>query len=133
VGVACGDGLLWDAGKFSEAYRRNRQAATAALIEDDLVADAVRSFMRQRESDSRLVEGDSRQWRGKATDLHDALTHFIGEHAHSKDWPATPRKLRSCLQRVQAPLRKIGIEITFMSSSHKRTSIEIINRNAPTQ
>jgi hypothetical protein len=129
--MACGDDFLWDAGEFTEAYRRNRKAATAALIDDDPVADAVRTFMRRRESDKHLPEPDRARWAGKPTELHRDLTGAIGDkQAQSKDWPATPRKLRSCLQRAQAPLRKIGIEITFISSSHKRTSIEIINHNA---
>jgi hypothetical protein len=129
--MACGDDFLWDAGEFTEAYRRNRKAATASLIDDDPVADAVRTFMRRRESDKHLPEPDRARWAGKPTELHQELTDVIGDkQAQSKDWPATPRKLRSCLQRAQAPLRKIGIEITFISSSHKRTPIEIINHNA---
>jgi hypothetical protein len=129
--MACGDDFLWDAGEFTDTYRRNRKAATAALIDDDPVADAVRTFMRRRESDKHLPEPDRARWAGKPTELHYELTDVIGDkQAQSKDWPATPRKLRSCLQRAQAPLRKIGIEITFISSSHKRTSIEIINHNA---
>jgi hypothetical protein len=126
--MACGDDLLWDAGDFTDAYWRNRRTATAALIDDDPVADAVRTFMRRRALDKHVPEGERGRWAGKATDLHHALTEVIGDkQAQSKDWPATPRKLRSCLQRAQAPLRKIGIEITFLTSSHKRSSIEIIN------
>jgi hypothetical protein len=129
--MACGDDFLWDAGEFTDTYRRNRKAATAALIDDDPVADAARTFMRRRESDKHLPEPDRARWAGKPTELHYELTDVIGDkQAQSKDWPATPRKLRSCLQRAQAPLRKIGIEIIFISSSHKRTSIEIINHNA---
>jgi hypothetical protein len=129
--TACGDDFLWGAGEFIDAYRRNRRAATAALIDDDLVADAVRTFMRQRESNKHLPEADRWQWSGKATELHDVLSSVIGDkQVKSKDWPTTPRGLRSCLQRAQAPLRKIGIEITFVSSSHKRASIEIVNHNA---
>jgi hypothetical protein len=124
--MACGDDYLWDPGDFTEAYGRNRRNATAALIDDDPVADALRTFMRQL--DKHLPEGERGRWAGNATDLHHALTEVIGDkQAQSKDWPATPRKLRSCLQRAQAPLRKIGIEITFLRSSRKRSSIEIIN------
>jgi hypothetical protein len=87
--------------------------------------------MRWRESNEDLSDADRWQWAGKATELYDELTGVIGgKQAKSKDWPATPRGLRSCLQRAQAPLRKIGIEINFASSSRKRTSIEIINHNA---
>jgi hypothetical protein len=129
--MACGDDFLWDAGEFTDAYRRNRKAATAALIDDDPVADAVRTFMRRREADKHVPEPDRARWAGKPTELHYELTDAIGDkQAQSKDWPATPRKLRARLQRAQAPLRKIGMEITFISSSHKRTSIEIINHNA---
>ena len=106
--TAC-EGAMFEQGSFEQAYRRNRNTATADVIEADMVADAIRSFMRERE-----------EWSGTASELRDMLEDVVGEkHAKSKTWPDTPRALRSRLQRAQAPLRKIGIVLTFDRSSRK--------------
>ena len=100
---------MFEQGSFEQAYRRNRNTATADVIEADMVADAIRSFMRERE-----------EWSGTASELRDMLEDVVGEkQAKSKTWPDTPRALRARLQRAQAPLRKIGIVLTFDRSSRK--------------
>ena len=71
---------MFEQGSFEQAYRRNRNAATADVIEADMVADAVRSFMRERE-----------EWSGTASELRDMLEDVVGEkQAKSKTWPRYP-------------------------------------------
>jgi len=103
-------------GSFEEAYGRNRKAAVADVIEADMVASAVRTFMLTKED-----------WSGTAAALADALEDVVGEkHANSKAWPDSPRGLRARLQRAQAPLRKIGIVVSFDPTSRKH-AIRITN------
>jgi Bifunctional DNA primase/polymerase, N-terminal/Primase C terminal 2 (PriCT-2) len=116
------EGAMFEPGSFEDAYRHNRKAAAADVIEADMVADAVRTFMREREECS-----------GTAAELGDALEHEVSEkHAKSKAWPDNPRALRARLQRAQAPLRKIGIVLTFDRASRKH-AIGIRTVADPTQ
>jgi hypothetical protein len=107
---ACGDGFLWDDGEFEQAYRANRKAAIADVIEADSVAVAVRDFMRECDL-----------WEGTNGDLGRELARLAGEKVtKTKAWPDNPRALRSALQRVQAPLRKIGVVVTFAPQGRRR-------------
>ena len=106
---ACESALPWPMGTFAAAYDANRRGAVAAVIDASPVASAVLSFMDERTS-----------WQGIAKDLLPFLTKFAGEQvANSKDWPKTPRGLRTPLQRAAAPLRQLGITITFDDRNHK--------------
>jgi hypothetical protein len=109
--TAC-EGAMFKPGDFEEAYRRNRKAAVADVIEGDPVAGAVQSFIRRC---------DGQEWSGTATELGNELGEVVGEkQAKSRSWPDSPRALRSRLQRAQAPLRKVGIILTFDSTARKR-------------
>jgi hypothetical protein len=106
--AAC-EGAMFAPGSFEEAYRRNRKAAVDDVIEADMVAGAVRTFMRKHE-----------QWSGTAAELGEMLADGVGERqATSKSWPDSPRVLRARLQRAQSPLRKVGIDLTFDRASRK--------------
>jgi hypothetical protein len=119
--IACGDDFLWDPGEFIAAYNHNRRRAVADVIDADLVADALRTLMRNRRDNV---------WEGKASALGEELESIVGEKiAKTKAWPSTPRGLRGALQRATSSLRRIGIEISFVPSSTKRTMIRIINRS----
>jgi Bifunctional DNA primase/polymerase, N-terminal/Primase C terminal 2 (PriCT-2) len=117
--MAC-EGPMFAPGSFEEAYQRNREAAVADVIEADMVADAIRTFMREHE-----------EWSGTAAALVEALEQVVGEkHAKSKAWPDNPRALRARLQRAQAPLRKVGIVLMFDRASRKH-AIRITNKANP--
>jgi hypothetical protein len=116
--MACED-AMFETGAFTDAYRRNRRAAVADVIDADPVADAVRRFMSTRS-----------EWTGRAAALAEALEKLVGEKvAKSKAWPDNPRALRARLQRVQSPLRKIGAVITFVPGG--RRNIIRISGTAP--
>jgi Bifunctional DNA primase/polymerase, N-terminal/Primase C terminal 2 (PriCT-2) len=107
---AC-EGAMFESGAFEDAYRQNRNGAVADVIEADIVAGAVRSFMSRREGG---------EWSGTAAQLGDELGEVVGEtQAKSKTWPDSPRALRARLQRAQAPLRKVGIALTFDRTDRK--------------
>jgi hypothetical protein len=115
--TAC-EGAIFTRGSFEEAYRGNRNAAVADVIEADMVAAAIRTFMRTRD-----------EWSGTAAELGEKLEVVVGDRqAKSKTWPDSPRALRARLQRAQAPLRKIGIVLTFDRTSRKHP-IRITNAN----
>jgi bifunctional DNA primase/polymerase-like protein/primase-like protein len=106
--TAC-EGAMFKPGSFEEAYQRNRKAAIADVIDADMVAGAIRTFMCKHE-----------EWSGTAAELGERLEELVGERqAKSKAWPDSPRALRARLQRTQAPLRKIGIVLTFDRASRK--------------
>jgi hypothetical protein len=107
--TAC-EGAMFEPDSFEDAYRRSRKAAVVDVIEADMVAAAVRTFMRKHE-----------EWSGTAAELGEKLEGVVGERqAKSKTWPDSPRALRARLQRAQAPLRKIGIVLTFDRASRKQ-------------
>ena len=60
---------MFTPGSFEQAYRRNRKATVADVIEADMVADAIYTFMRECE-----------EWSGTAAGLADALEYdVVGE------------------------------------------------------
>jgi hypothetical protein len=100
--TAC-ETAFWDAGTFAKAYWKNRDDAVSTVIEADLVATAVQSFMATRT-----------QWEGTSSDLLAALKMAVGEdQTKLKEWPPSARALSGRLRRAAATLRKVGIEITF--------------------
>lgn len=104
---------LGAAGYFMDAYERNRHEAIGDVIDADMVAVALRTFM-VRET----------EWQGTATELLKELAASVGEaQTKNRAWPETPRALRSALQRVAAPLRKAGIVLEFDRTGRARRII----------
>jgi hypothetical protein len=100
--TAC-ETAFWQRETFAQAYQQNREGAVGTVIEADLVASAVQSFVAARTN-----------WHGTSADLLGALKMEAGEdQVRLKEWPATPRALSGRLRRAQATLRKVGVEITF--------------------
>jgi hypothetical protein len=100
--TAC-ETAFWQRGTFAQAYQQNREDAVGTVIEADLVASAVQSFIAARTV-----------WRGTSADLLGALKVAVGEdQARLKEWPTTPRALSGRLRRAAATLRKVGVEVTF--------------------
>ena len=98
--TAC-EGALKLPCRFEEAYMINLDQATGTVIDADLVADAVRTHMK-----------DQKEWTGTATELLDALEgHVTYTIIRSRGWPHGPHILSRRLRRAATFLRKIGIEI----------------------
>jgi hypothetical protein len=116
--TAC-ETAYWQAGTFAQAYEQNRDDAIDTVIEADLVATAMQSFMAKRT-----------EWQGTSTDLLGALKMAVAEDLTKlKEWPSSPRSLSGRLRRAAATLRKIGTDITFdRDSYHSRNRIIRIAR-----
>ena len=98
-------------GAFMRAYENNRASAVEIILEADLVATAVRTFMKTRNGE---------KWTGTAGQLLFALTQVIEENLRrGRDWPSAANILSGRLRRAATNLRKIGIEITF-DAGHRR-------------
>jgi hypothetical protein len=106
--TAC-ETAFWQSGTFSQAYDRNRQDAVGTVIEADLIASAVQSF---------IAKQPGTEWHGTSAKLLGALKMAAGEdQTKLREWPATPRALSGRLRRAAATLRKVGVEITFERKS----------------
>jgi hypothetical protein len=117
---ACEPAMAWPAGTFARAYALSRQGAAEAIIDSDAVASAVQQFMSTRMA-----------WTGIAKALLPLLTDIVGEKASAaKDWPKTPRGLRGPLQRAAAPLRHVGITVSFDASRHREGRLIIIEKDS---
>ena len=117
--TAC-ETALWPAGTFMEAYDRNRDEAVDQVIDADLVADAVRSFMESRP-----------EWEGTASRLLQVLNEQSGETVtRSTTWPKDPTRLSGRLKRAATFLRKVGIYVTFRDRTGQKRTI-LITTTAP--
>ena len=105
--TAC-ETALWPEGTFWSAYLDNQQETVASVMEADLVAAAVPSFL-----DCQLLI-KKKGWKGTATELLGPLGEHVGEpQRRSRGWPTSPRALSGRLRRAAPFLRKAGIEIKF--------------------
>jgi hypothetical protein len=114
--TAC-EGAFWPDGTFMATYLENRTEAAEQLIENDVVAAAIRSLLNTRGS-----------WSGTATNLDTALRVISGNIEGSKGWPVTTRSLANALRGIAASLGKIGIEVCFARSGHAGTRIIALSR-----
>jgi hypothetical protein len=96
-----GAGVLWDQGMFADAYALNRASAAQSVIEEDLVANAIRRLMQKHDS-----------WEGGADallrDLNGLVSDTVKEH---RKWPKASNSLSRRMNKAMGVLRKIGIEI----------------------
>jgi len=100
--TAC-ETAFWEKGTFAKAYGQNRADAVVTVIEADLVATAMQTFMASRT-----------KWTRTSSDLLGALKMAVGEdQTKLKEWPPSPRALSGRLRRAAATLRKTGIEVIF--------------------
>ena len=100
-GCAC-EGAYWETGTFKQAYAGNRAGMVRDVIDADVVAGALQTFMKTRE-----------EWSGTATELLRELDVVVSEvQRDSKGWPHAANVLANRLNRVGSELRKIGIVIT---------------------
>lgn len=106
--VAAEPGLPWTAGRFLNCYRSNQDEGSAAAVENSAIGPAVLT----------LVERSQGRWEGGIGELHGVLHGGSNDLLRSRhDWPKTPAGLSSMLKRVAPGLRKIGVEVTFLTRS----------------
>ena len=97
------DGTCWEEGTFVKVYDDNIDEAVETVLNANLVATAVRTFM-----------ADRKEWSGTATDLLELLGKVAGDKAiKAKTWPADATRLGGKLRQASPFLRKVGIEINI--------------------
>ena len=106
------DGTCWEEGTFVKVYDDNIDEAVETVLNANLVATAVRTFM-----------ADRKEWSGTATDLLELLGKVAGDKAiKAKTWPADATRLGGKLRQASPFLRKVGIEINIGNrEGHRRT------------
>ncbi|MDQ2912772.1 MAG: hypothetical protein M3T56_05890 [Chloroflexota bacterium] len=95
--VACEPALPWAPGAFLEAYRTNRRAANAIVLESSpIYAPLVK-----------IVAAGP--WAGTFSELLHLLQASAEEGTtHRKGWPTVPAHLSNALQRIEPSLRQEG-------------------------
>jgi hypothetical protein len=108
--TAC-ETAYWLEGAFMSAYRKNMVGATEEIVDDDVVATALREWISQRPGD---------HWKGTAGALLEHLSdHVNGQVSKSKRWPADATRLSGRLRTFEPALRQLGIEMTFDAREKK--------------
>lgn len=107
--TAAENGLGLKEKSFLEAYTVNRDNVNETALEGSPIADTVKKFCETNST----FEGTLKDF---LTEL-DTLAN--DETKKSKDYPKTPRALRSRLERINPNLRAIGIDIKFLGKSDK--------------
>jgi len=89
----------WRAEEVGSIWRSNRHAANIALLDGDVVANALLDYLDQR------PDG----WAGRTSELLMQLTEQVTDGIRrSKVWPKTPEKLASDLTRLKPALESKG-------------------------
>jgi len=113
---AC-EGALWKLGYFAKAYGLNRAGATASVVEEDLTANAIASFM-----------ADRQQWNGGTKQLLTELNSEADDEIKAnKYWPKAPNVLSRRMNRMAGMLRNIGIIVSSEPTETNRSGWRIKN------
>jgi hypothetical protein len=97
----------WGDGYFMRAYNSNRRGATAAVVDEDLIASALATFMQHR-----------KDWTGETKELLAELNDAADEPTkNNKYWPKAPNALSRRINRLAGMLRQVGIVITAKTDS----------------
>lgn len=108
--VACEEALPWERDLFLQVYEEARGSIIDSAIENDLVAEALMTFILEKGS-----------WEGTAKELLEALSYYVDENTRKKkEWPGTPRGMSGKLRRIATFLRHKGVEIDFQRLGGKR-------------
>jgi hypothetical protein len=100
-------------GAFVDVYQTNRQAATEATLEDNLVAIALRALM------TSTVE-----WTGTAAELLRELNTDRVPHPEDKlRWPRSARALSGHLRRLAPALRAVGVNVMLGTGRRRELTI----------
>jgi hypothetical protein len=104
---------------FMRVYTANRLAAQETAIEASPIGPPVRAL------------ADAGGWAGTASELLEQLGQAVPESARrAKDWPRTGRALAGAMRRLAAPLRALGVQVTFRrEATAARRRLIVIRQN----
>jgi hypothetical protein len=123
--TACEASLGWEVGTFVEAFYRNLDDGQLDILNTDLVAVAMRTFVADHPWTIDDPKWKKDEWGGTASALHTYLRQSItDEEARDLRWPKNARVLSARLRRAAPGLRKIGIDVR-VGKSNEATPIRI--------
>lgn len=107
-------------GTFLQAFDKNLEILNTEALKSSLLAEALISFMTNREVMLKVNE-----WEGSATMLLSTLNDFIAVNSESikintraKAWPQDPAVLGSQLAKIKTNLAPMGINIESTRTKH---------------
>ncbi len=101
-GVAIAQALGYKADDFVQAYSENIEAQNAEVINSNTLAQAVLTFMQDKES-----------WEGTVKEVYTELENLITRSNDDRSFPKCSNKLRGGLNRIKANLLDYGIKFTI--------------------
>ena len=111
--------LGWHKARFTDAYEANRGSASDAVIQSDMIAQALLD----------LIEQQHGRWVGTATDLLAALP--VSEATRKQKGFPAPNTLPERLTRLQNTLAGLGLEIAFTKSTDRTRKKVIVLTSTP--
>jgi hypothetical protein len=114
--------LGWPHGRTLAAWLEARSQASADLIANDVVAQAI------------LALPDIEMWEGTSSELLSELTKAVPESiSNTRQWPNTPRGLSAAVKRLAPDLRRMGLEVTLPEglTGHARKRLVTLRRRMP--
>jgi hypothetical protein len=108
LAVSAAPAFGWEDGDVLDAIARNREAAVAAMIDADPIADAVRS-----------IGQEHGKWQGTATMLLDEINKKVPlEAQRERGWPKDATRISTRLTRVVPALRRAGVDVSTDRAGH---------------
>lgn len=123
-GCAIAEALGYTKEQFLSAYNNNIKKQTETVLNENIVATAIMSFMDEVNEFDLKGNGQKEEWRGTATALLKELTNHISNgsnYAYEKYWPKSASKLVQRLNEIKPNLKEAGI--LFSTFQHKERGI----------
>jgi hypothetical protein len=112
-GCAIAEAIGYTQDEFLTAYRNNTMRQTEMLLNDNVVATAIITFMEDRD-----------EWGGTPTQLYLAIcSHAALEDIDTREkyWPKGANALSRRLHELSTSLKKIGILVSISTNGSKRS------------
>lgn len=111
-GCAIAEGLGYTKEEFLDAYNHNIVRQTEMLLNENIVATALFSFMEYED-----------EWKGTPTDLLDKLSRqatFANIDTREKYWPKASNSLSRKLNELSTYLKQMGLLVTISTTGAER-------------
>ncbi len=111
-GCAISEALGYKKEEFLTAYRNNITHQTEMLLNDNIVAVAITTFMEDKD-----------EWKDTPTELFEQLCNhsaFYGIDTREKYWPKGANVLSRRLNELSTPLKQMGISVVISTSGSER-------------
>ena len=112
-GCAIAEALGYTKEEFLSAYQENINRQTEMLINENVVANAIITFME-----------DKTEWKGTPTNLMEQLYQhagFVNIDTREKYWPKGANALSRRLNELSTPLKQMGLSVVISTSGTERS------------